>query len=351
MSYSSITSNAGFRLIDYATDPYHQDEWFNWKLLDGLLTLTQTNTPYVNATGTGAAFVADYTPDQVLAVGLTLSFKVPVSNTGAVTLAVDGQAAKPIKINGSNPAANTLATGMYVKVVYDGTNFNVVYPSFTALGSNIITAGVSGATADPLADSLVVEDSTNIGLSLLSPDGTTGRLYFGSVTKPDGGGLVYDHAINRLYLRANQFNGPYLDADKVIRQPARPGVYAYKTYTAAALPASAAQILFDNEGFDFANNYDPVTSTFNAPFAGTYKITVDFGVTGSAAVNHVIGVYKNGVLLGSQTISISTSQNFSKTFFTWAALVAGDLITVKMVTNGGASNISGNALLTIELLA
>ncbi|MCA2589489.1 MAG: hypothetical protein IM509_01650, partial [Microcystis sp. M31BS1] len=207
MSFDATTSNFGFRLINFATDPYTDDEWFNWKLLDGLLTGSQSGIPFCIATGTGSAFVADYTPDQTLAIGLSLAIKTPLANTGAVTLAVDGAAAKPIKINGSDPAAGAFPAGMYLRLVYDGTNFNVVYPTFTLSQGSKITTAASGATASNGAADFQVESNTNIGMSLLCPNGSfIGRYFLGNVSKPDAGGLYYDFSVDRLYLRAGQQN-------------------------------------------------------------------------------------------------------------------------------------------------
>lgn len=351
MSYSSITTNLGLRLIDYASDPYHEDEWFNLRLIDGALELNQVNQPFAVATGSGSAYVADYTPDQTLAVGLTLVFIAPAANTGAVTLAVDGQAAKAIKINGADPSANSITSGMLVKVVYDGTNFNVIYPVFQTTVAQRITVGASGATVDALADEFVVENSANVGMSLLSPNATTARIFFGSVSKPDAGGFAYDHSADRLYLRAGQAQGAYVGTDKIIRQPDAPLVNAYITYAATAAPANGTVIIFNTEVVDTTNSYNNASGVFTAPVAGTYECSVANEFIGSSNVREVMAFYKNGVqVTPTFNLEANSTGYFGHLHRTFITLAVGDTVDFRMVTLA-ATNLTGRLELTIKLVA
>lgn len=352
MSYTDTTFNAGFRLIDFASDPYHEDEWFNWRLVDGMLQLNQTTTPFCVATGTGAAYVADYAADQTLVVGLTISFKTPAANTGAVTLAVDGQAAKPIKINGTDPAGGTLVIGSLVKVVYDGTNFNVVYPAFSGSVPSKITTAISGATADALADDFVVENSTDVGASLLSPNGTKGRWVMGSVAKPMAGGVVYDHATDRLYLRSNQVDGPYSDATQIVRQPAKPYVYAYSQYTAsAALNGGAGVLIVAVESVDATNSYVLGTGIFTAPVAGVYELVAEAILQSSNNVSNIWEFRKNGASLAPYGEFNAPSTGYCGTTLTAiATLAAGDTITLYKGSGGGMLNVNGHLSVNIKLV-
>ena len=118
--------------------------------------------PYVNVTGTdeshatnikdirdGAFFVGtdngsaqdvyavNLTPTPAaLTTGMIVMFKIPtgMSNTGACTLNVDSLAVVNIKsTDGGDPAANELYTGSYAWFQYDGTNFQLLFPSMSAL--------------------------------------------------------------------------------------------------------------------------------------------------------------------------------------------------------------------------
>lgn len=83
--------------------------------------------------GTGDAITMDFTPDfPSLAAGLAITFIAEAANTGAVTLAIDGGAAKAIgEYNGAYSAleANDIRSGQVVTIVYDGTQWVMMSPS------------------------------------------------------------------------------------------------------------------------------------------------------------------------------------------------------------------------------
>jgi hypothetical protein len=128
MSVYGYTTHLSFKLLDFASQTWHTDEYDNWRKLDALINDLQLTTPYAVATGAVNTFVVDYTPDKTLAVGLTLAFAPNHTNTGPATLAVDGQAAKTIHLDGAALVGSEFPIGSYVKVIYDGTYFNVIEP-------------------------------------------------------------------------------------------------------------------------------------------------------------------------------------------------------------------------------
>lgn len=59
--------------------------------------------------------------------GMAVTFKADVANTGACTLDVNGLGAKAIKVNVSDdPQDNTIEANSIVRVIYDGTNFQLI---------------------------------------------------------------------------------------------------------------------------------------------------------------------------------------------------------------------------------
>lgn len=122
------TTPKGFKLIAFNSDTWHQDEYDNWTLLDALLSASFGDIPFAVAGGTASAITLDYTPDRPYANGLTIVFRLTADVTGATTVDVDGQGAKPLIIFGNALVAGDLINGDVVRAIYDGTSFNVIEP-------------------------------------------------------------------------------------------------------------------------------------------------------------------------------------------------------------------------------
>jgi hypothetical protein len=108
----------------------------------GTDTLTGTTTPALAAYATGNQF----------------SFLVANTNTGAVTLNVDGIGAKAITRTGTTAlVAGDMVAGQAVEIIYDGTRFQLVNGnSFTNLkvSGTLGVTGVATFTAQPIVSSL-----------------------------------------------------------------------------------------------------------------------------------------------------------------------------------------------------
>jgi hypothetical protein len=87
----------------------------------------QGSWKYAADTGTANAYAVALTPAPTLAAGLDLFFKAVHANTGASTLAVNGDAAKAITKTGANALVGAeINAGQVIHVVYDGTQFQLV---------------------------------------------------------------------------------------------------------------------------------------------------------------------------------------------------------------------------------
>ncbi len=135
MSAYAFTANYQFKKIDYGTRGWHTEEYANWDLLDALLaTLSPETVPFAVATGAVNTYAVNYTPDVAYAVGLVISFTTNAANTGPATINADGLGAKDLYRNGAALVSGDLASGVFVKAVYDGTRFHVIEPrSLTAV--------------------------------------------------------------------------------------------------------------------------------------------------------------------------------------------------------------------------
>lgn len=113
----------------------------------------------------------------------------------------------------------TLGTGGDVDLDYDGANTvlqNIVGSGNFLVGPNVTvgsssvtpdgtlhvhTASAGSVTAESTADDLVVENSGDAGISLLSDTGAC-RIHFGDTEDNNIGAIVYDHAANNMTLVA-----------------------------------------------------------------------------------------------------------------------------------------------------
>lgn len=141
MSLYSYTTNFKFGLINYASPTWHEDEYNNWNVVDSILQASLDNgVPFVVATGAVNTYVATYSPAVVLSLGVQLAFKTNAANTGAVTLNVNGAGAKAILKDGVALVSGELASGAYVRVIYDGTQFLLIEPRSITIGDGTIAA-------------------------------------------------------------------------------------------------------------------------------------------------------------------------------------------------------------------
>ena len=151
-----------------------------------------TRNAYAEDTGVANACVISVPrlPVASLAalLGQEIIFKAKVTNTGAVTLAVNGLAATAIKKAGSTDlTANDILAGSLVSVVYDGTVFQltsfVQAPALPAIGA-------AGATLYPY--SLTIDAQGRV-------TGKTAGVYSGTDTVPAmGAAATFTHGLGRV---------------------------------------------------------------------------------------------------------------------------------------------------------
>lgn len=108
------------------------------RLVDGLLTFATQTGKIVLSAMDGSRYATDAGGDDTYSVtldpvpaayyaGMEVNFKPTTANTGACTLDVNGLGAKTIKKNvSSDLATGDILAGQMVKVIYDGTNFQLV---------------------------------------------------------------------------------------------------------------------------------------------------------------------------------------------------------------------------------
>lgn len=105
---------------------------------------------YADSTGSANAYVLAVSSDlPVYAAGQVFKFKANFANTGAATIAVNGQAAKTIKKNHDvDLEANDIEIGSIVKVMYDGTDMQLLSPTAIDISSANKAVLTGGVTSD-----------------------------------------------------------------------------------------------------------------------------------------------------------------------------------------------------------
>jgi hypothetical protein len=141
----------GFRITDLAAGVSATDAV--------RLAQLQGNTlNYMTVTGTDILLGSLTPPLLAYVTGAMFSFVVANTNTGAVTLNIDGLGAKALLRNGTEPVqAGDLTAGNVVVVIYDGTEFQ------------LISVGFGGGATGAGGDKIFIENGQTVTTSYSIP--------------------------------------------------------------------------------------------------------------------------------------------------------------------------------------
>ena len=202
---------SGFKLIDFNSDNWHDDEWYNWTLLDSMFQASFGDVALPIVGGTANAITLDYIPDRVLGNGLTVVFIPTQSPTGATTISVDGNPPKPLLILGNPVVAGDFLAGEPVKAIFDGTSFNTVAPLKKFSKINII-AGPVGGIPNPIADDLTISHNENAGISILTPNNLNATIAFADTDHSLAGYIQYQHVTDSIVFARDTLPTMVIDA-------------------------------------------------------------------------------------------------------------------------------------------
>lgn len=123
--------------------------------------------------GVANAYVVTLAPaPSAYTDGMELEFKPTNDNTGASTINVNGLGAKNIKrIDGTNPAAGDLKTGKFVRVRYDGIEFQIL----SATPGDTLSAAASAAAAAISESNAADSEAAAEAAAATIPDKGTGE--------------------------------------------------------------------------------------------------------------------------------------------------------------------------------
>jgi hypothetical protein len=162
---------------------------FVLKNSDGVTIGTYDSIPSINdptifnnlitVTGTNTLIGTSLPPNTAYVNGMTLSFVVANTNTGAVTIDVDGLGAKEIVFSATTPlVAGQLLAGALITIEYDGIRFQLL-----ANASQRAPAVITGTTANRPGTPVA-------GLIRLNTDTSKFEGYNGSAWGAIGGGAT-----------------------------------------------------------------------------------------------------------------------------------------------------------------
>ena len=158
---------------------------------------------------------------------------------------------------------------------------------------HVHTATAGTVTASTQADDLVIENSAETGITILSPDDQSARIRFSSPsTNTDVGGasILYRQNINLLKVGTAVAGGILrltsgadvealnIDGNGVVTKPKQPAFLAQPASQQANLALNTTHtIVFGTERFD--QNADFASNTFTAPVTGKYQLNVNLYLT------------------------------------------------------------------------
>lgn len=167
----------GSARTDYAAMGQLQDSTPQW-LGDssGTNTVTASSTPAIAAYAAGQSF----------------KFKAGGTNTGAVTLNLNGLGAKAVQKRGAALVAGDITTNNVVTIVYDGTQFQMISPTAVEAASTTVAGIVELANE---LETAVGTDTTRA----VTPNSLNGKLPWGSTPgTADAIAVTYSPALTGL---------------------------------------------------------------------------------------------------------------------------------------------------------
>ena len=217
---------------------------------------------------------------------------------------------------------------------------NVGIGETSPLGNLHVKKSDTSASVTDKADTLVVEENTDGGISLLTGTGNTGAIIFGDSGDNDIGKIEYAHGDNSMRFTTNTNEGMRIDSTGAVTKPLQPSFSAYNSGAQSNKTGDDTLyvVLFDTERFDL--NGDFASSTFTAPVAGKYLLSAHIGLTGfttSSTYSNVLLVTSNDTYSEFAGTEVENNQFFS--FSLVADMDASDTAVVKCNAGGEGSKV------------
>lgn len=218
-------------------------------VFNNLITVTGTNTLIGTSVPAYTSYVA----------GMTLSFIPVATNTGAVTIDVDGLGAKNIYIGSSTAmVGGELVTGRIAQIEYDGTRFQLYQASISIADGSITTAKL----ADGAVTTVKIADSNVTTAKIADSNVTTAKINNAAVTEAKiGTGAVTVDKIGSAAVTAAKLDGAQTGTAPIYG--ARAWVNFNGTGTVAIRASGNVSSITDNGTGDYTINFATAMSDVN----------------------------------------------------------------------------------------
>ena len=246
----------------------------------------------------------------------------------------------------NNATANELVTigstttelDSETNLIYNGTILGAGATGASAdLGAGIhIRTADSSADVSVHADELVIENSANTGLTILSGTSSNGRIMFGDSGDNDIGYVEYDHSTNTLALGTNAASALKIDTNGAMTSPTNPCFAVFASANQVIDNSGTNTLTWGGEAFDIGSNF--TGNTFTAPVAGKYQfnVKVKLNDSGSWIKLKIIPTSQQFTFqenLGALQMTCSMSEV--------VLLAANDTVTITIVANDSDYTIDG----------
>ena len=235
---------------------------------------------------------------------------------------------------------------------------------------HVYSASAGSVTASSFANELVVENSGDAGLSILSGAAASGNIYFGDAGDNDAGRISYDHSEDTLIFSTSGTNVMRLDSlgnlkvsgsvsqsddrfelveyfEKVPGLGAQDAAISQASSATTAVTFNAKYGIITMQAVDLAAT-DTVEFTFNNDhiFSGSSQVLVNLHDGGTIADNAMVNILVHDVANGSCKIRIGTngtdiaSQTFKIFFIIDPYITPNQNFTLGGTDSGGVQSSS-----------
>jgi hypothetical protein len=229
----------------------------------------------ITVTGTNDLIGTSVPPYTSYVAGMTLSFIPVATNTGAVTIDVDGLGAKNLFVGSSTPmVGGEIVAGRIAQIEYDGVRFQLYQASISIADGSIGTAKL----ADGAVTTIKIADLNVTTAKIADSNVTTAKIANGNVTEAKiGTGAVTVDKIGATAVTAAKLDGAQSGTAPIYA--ARAWVNFNGVGTVAIRASGNVSSITDNGVGDYTVNFSTSLPNANYAVAGASQT-----VTGNVAV-------------------------------------------------------------------